>query len=64
MVELDDADGEHREDVADGEHRGGKQREDKHLDREHRDDGHLDDVADGCGCTEVWEHLSDRRTEE
>ena len=45
MVELDDADGEHR---------GGK----------HREDEHLDDVADGCGCTEVWEHLSDRRTEE
>jgi hypothetical protein len=22
---------------------------------------HLDDVADGCGCTEVWEYLSERR---
>ncbi len=22
---------------------------------------HLDDVEDGCGCTEIWEHLSERR---
>ena len=22
---------------------------------------HLDDLADGCGCAEVWEHLSERR---
>lgn len=22
---------------------------------------HLSDVADGCGCAEVWEHLSERR---
>jgi hypothetical protein len=22
---------------------------------------HLDDVADGCGCAEIWEHLSERR---
>ena len=26
-----------------------------------RVDGHLDDVEDGCGCTEIWEHLSDQR---
>jgi hypothetical protein len=25
---------------------------------------HLDDVEDGAGCTEIWEHLSDRRAEE
>jgi hypothetical protein len=25
------------------------------------DDDHLEDVPDGCGCAEVWEHLSDRR---
>lgn len=25
---------------------------------------HLSDAPDGCGCTEVWEHLSDRRAEE
>jgi len=24
-------------------------------------DGHLRDLEDGCGCTEVWEHLSDHR---
>lgn len=24
-------------------------------------DEHLEDVEDGCGCTEIWEHLSDRR---
>jgi hypothetical protein len=22
---------------------------------------HLADVEDGCGCVEVWEHLSERR---
>jgi hypothetical protein len=22
---------------------------------------HLEDVEDGCGCTEVWEHLSEHR---
>jgi len=25
------------------------------------DANHLDDVDDGCGCTEIWEHLSDER---
>jgi len=24
---------------------------------------HLSDVEDGCGCTEVWEHLSEQREE-
>ncbi|MEZ3117676.1 hypothetical protein RYH80_17295 [Halobaculum sp. MBLA0147] len=24
---------------------------------------HLDELDDGCGCTEVWEHVSERRTE-
>jgi hypothetical protein len=30
------------------------------------DDGrteHLDDVEPGAGCTEIWEHLSERRSE-
>ena len=27
-------------------------------------DDHLDDVEDGSGCTEIWEHLSDRRADE
>ncbi len=25
---------------------------------------HLDDLADGCGCAEVWEYLSERREDE
>ncbi len=25
---------------------------------------HLDDVADGCGCTEIWEHMSDQRADD
>ena len=25
------------------------------------DDAHLDDVPVGAGCTEIWEHLADRR---
>ncbi|UPV76298.1 hypothetical protein M0R89_05740 [Halorussus limi] len=25
---------------------------------------HLTDVEDGAGCTEIWEHLSERREEE
>jgi len=25
-------------------------------------DGHLADIEDGCGCAEVWEHLSERRS--
>jgi len=24
-------------------------------------DDHLQDVEDGCGCAEVWEHLSEER---
>jgi hypothetical protein len=27
-------------------------------------DAHLDDIEDGCGCTEIWEHMSDRRTDD
>jgi hypothetical protein len=26
-----------------------------------RERGHLSDVEDGAGCTEIWEHLSERR---
>ncbi|NEU55310.1 hypothetical protein [Halorussus sp. MSC15.2] len=25
---------------------------------------HLEDVEDGAGCTEIWEHLSERREDE
>ena len=28
------------------------------------DTSHLEDVDDGCGCTEIWEHMSDERDEE
>jgi hypothetical protein len=28
------------------------------------DTSHLDDVEDGCGCAEVWEHLSEQREAE
>lgn len=24
-------------------------------------DDHLEALEDGCGCAEIWEHLSDRR---
>ncbi|WP_276271702.1 hypothetical protein [Haloarcula litorea] len=29
------------------------------TDEPERRDDHLQDVPDGCGCVEVWEHLSD-----
>lgn len=25
------------------------------------DTEHVDDISDGCGCAEVWEHLSEHR---
>ncbi|WP_255518352.1 MULTISPECIES: hypothetical protein [unclassified Haloarcula] len=25
---------------------------------------HLADVEDGCGCTEIWEHMSEARGED
>ncbi len=31
---------------------------------EKRDAEHLQDIEDGAGCTEIWEHLSKRRTVE
>lgn len=27
-------------------------------------DDHLSDLEDGSGCTEIWEHLSERRAAE
>lgn len=27
-------------------------------------DDHLTDVPDGAGCTEIWEHISERRDDE
>ena len=32
--------------------------------RELGDDEHLRDLPDGAGCTEIWEHLSERGTSE
>ena len=29
----------------------------------HADDDHLADVQAGCGCVEVWEHLSEERAD-
>lgn len=29
-----------------------------------RPDAHLSDIADGCGCAEVWEHTSAAREED
>jgi hypothetical protein len=26
-----------------------------------RPDDHLEDVNDGCGCVETWQHLSEQR---
>lgn len=28
-----------------------------------REDAHLDDVEAGAGCTEIWEHLAEKRDE-
>ncbi|WP_172977294.1 hypothetical protein [Halosegnis longus] len=28
------------------------------------DTSHLDSVEDGCGCTEIWEHTSEREEAE
>lgn len=33
----------------------------RQLESEAVDTSHLDDVEDGCGCTEIWEHLSEGR---
>jgi hypothetical protein len=35
---------------------------DTHAD-EDRDDAHLQDLNDGIGCTEIWETLSEQRSE-
>lgn len=31
---------------------------------EKRDDEHLADIEEGAGCTEIWEHLSEKRERE
>ncbi|QLG49552.1 hypothetical protein [Natrinema halophilum] len=32
-------------------------------DRDEREDAHLDDIEEGAGCTEIWEHLAEKREE-
>ncbi len=32
-------------------------------DEAERDDAHLDDLEEGAGCTEIWEHLAKQRDE-
>jgi hypothetical protein len=27
------------------------------------DDSHLDGIEEGAGCTEIWEHLAEKRNE-
>lgn len=29
--------------------------------QEREDTSHVDNVPDGAGCTEIWEHLSEQR---
>lgn len=29
-----------------------------------RPESYLDDLPDGSGCVEIWDHLSDRRTQD
>lgn len=37
------------------------QQTDDEADAEEPTTDHLDDVDDGCGCTEIWEHMSEER---
>jgi hypothetical protein len=32
------------------------------VERADETNAHLQDVEDGCGCAEVWEHLSEERS--
>lgn len=36
---------------------------DRRSEEDSADDAHLAGVTDGAGCTEIWEHLSERREE-
>ncbi|WP_436910745.1 hypothetical protein [Halosimplex marinum] len=63
MVELDNADGDAADGVTD-EDAVDERSADGDGQAEARADAHLDDVADGCGCTEIWEHLSEERADD
>ena len=47
---------DHEDDPADDAH--------PQQDARPQQDAHLTDVEDGCGCTEVWEHLSEHRDDD
>lgn len=32
--------------------------------KETKETDHLNDLADGSGCTEIWEHLSEGRSDD
>ncbi|QLH78921.1 hypothetical protein HZS55_17195 [Halosimplex rubrum] len=59
MVQLDNADGDAADAGTDDD-----RVDDGSADGDAREDAHLDDVADGCGCTEIWEHLSEERADD
>ncbi|WP_436924278.1 hypothetical protein [Halosimplex amylolyticum] len=57
MAELNHADGDHVDDVHaddDADDAGD----------DHSETDHLANVEDGCGCTEIWEHLSEQRSQD
>ncbi|WP_459194213.1 hypothetical protein [Halosimplex sp. J119] len=55
MAELNRADGDA---VVEGDG------EDVEAEAGRSETAHLENVEDGCGCTEIWEHLSDQRDED
>jgi hypothetical protein len=59
------ADGEPQDAVRDEQYANGED-QDAVRDGQYADVDtcHLDDVADGCGCAEVWEHTSGQRAAE
>ncbi|WP_394327289.1 hypothetical protein [Halalkalicoccus paucihalophilus] len=44
--------------------RTGTPRRGRAMSNEERDDAHLADIEEGAGCTEIWEHLSEKRERE
>lgn len=34
------------------------------LDQSEDHDDHVEEIEDGAGCTEIWEHLSERRADD
>ncbi|WP_458206276.1 hypothetical protein [Haladaptatus sp. NG-SE-30] len=43
------------------DYRANDHSEDDHSTDDSAEDDHLNEVPDGSGCTEIWEHLSERR---